>query len=181
MAKRYPGIAADARALAAYVKLLRAGEGVLRESSLLLALYDLTPGQFGVLESLYQSGPRDSNELEGGILGNGGNLSALVEGLRKRGLVRRSLRSARGARRATLGLTPKGRNLVRSVLPGRGAAIVSVMGRLSAREQETLGRLCQKLGAPPVASFPRAKPASASSRRAHSRRKQKTSRRGIVR
>lgn len=170
MPKRYPGLAADARALTAYVKLLRAGEGVVRESSRLLALYDLSPNQFGLLENLYQAGPRDSVELESGILGTRANASALVEGLRKRGLVRRDGRG-RAGRQASVALTPKGRNLVRSVLPGRGAAIVSVMARLSAREQETLGRLCQKLGTPPAASFPHAKPPSASARRARSRRK----------
>lgn len=170
MPKQYRGIAADARALAAYVKLLRAGEGVLRESSLLLALYNLTPGEFGVLESLYQSGPRDPAALEGGILGIGGNLSALVESLRKRGLVRRSARG-RAGRPATVVLTPKGRNLVRAALPGRGAAIVSVMGRLNALEQETLGRLCQKLGTPPAATLPDAEPQSAPRRRKRSRRK----------
>lgn len=156
MPKQYRGMAADARALTAYVKLLRAGEGVLRESSRFLALYDLTPGQFGVLESLYQAGPQNPSALERGILRASGNIGALVESLRKRALIRRSAARQEG-RKAGVALTPKGRNLVRSVLPGHGAAIVSVMGRLSPREQEALGQLCQKLAAP--SSSPGAKPA----------------------
>jgi MarR family 2-MHQ and catechol resistance regulon transcriptional repressor len=168
--KPYHGLAADARALTAYLKLLRAGEGVLRESSRFLALYDLTPGQFGVLESLYEAGPQNPAELEQGIPRISGNLAALVEGLRKRSLVRRGAGSRNG-RAATVALTPKGRNLVRSVLPGHGAAIISVMNRLSPREQETLGQLCRKLGAPASApSSSDTKPADVAARRKRSPR-----------
>ena len=170
MPKQYRGIAADARALAAYVKLLRAGEGVFGEASRFLALYNLTPGQFAVLGSLYETGPRNPSEIEGQILRASGKLSAVVEGLRKRTLVRRKPHG-RGAGSATVALTPKGRNLVRSVLPGHGAAIISVMDRLSPREQETLGHLCQKLGVSPSVSMPRAKAQSTPLRRARSRRK----------
>lgn len=171
MPKPYRGLAADARALTAYVKLLRAGEGVLRESSRCLALYDLTPSQFGVLESLYEAGPQNPTELEHGTLRASGNLAALVEGLRNRSLVRRS--AARQKRRAAaVALTPKGRNLVRSVLPGHGAAIISAMNRLSPREQETLGQLCRKLSAPATSpSSPDAKPAAAAPGRRRSPRR----------
>jgi MarR family 2-MHQ and catechol resistance regulon transcriptional repressor len=145
MPKRYPGMTADARAFASYVKLLRAGEGVLREAARPLALYDLTPSQFGVLEALYQGGPQCLSELARRILKSSGNLTLVVANLQKRRLVRRSA-GGRDRRFTTIALTAKGRNLVQSISPGYAAAIASVMGRLTPREQETLGELCGKLG-----------------------------------
>ncbi|HVC00530.1 MAG TPA: MarR family winged helix-turn-helix transcriptional regulator [Candidatus Dormibacteraeota bacterium] len=168
MPKQYRGMAADVRALTAYVKLLRAGEGVLREASRLLTVYDLTAAQFGVLELLYRSGPQEVSELAAGILRTGGNHASVVESLRKRGLVRRSA-GGRGRRMGVVALTPKGRNLALSVLPGHGAAIVSIMARLTPREQETLGELCRKLGRP--SASPAAKPARQAPRRARSPRR----------
>lgn len=145
LAKRYRGMAADARALAAYVKLLRAGENVAREATRPLALYDLTPSQFGVLEALYNAGPQCLSDLARRILKTSGNLTVVVENLEKHRLVRRKS-GGRDRRLVTVALTAKGRNLVRTLAPGHAAAIVSVMTRLSAGEQETLGKLCAKLG-----------------------------------
>jgi MarR family 2-MHQ and catechol resistance regulon transcriptional repressor len=145
--KRYPGMTADARAFTSYVKLLRAGEGVLREAARPLALYDLTPSQFGVLEALHQGGPQCLSELARRILKSSGNLTLVVANLQKRRLVRRSA-GRRDRRFATIALTAKGRNLVRSISPGYAAAIVGVMGRLTAREQDALGNLCGKLTQP---------------------------------
>jgi MarR family 2-MHQ and catechol resistance regulon transcriptional repressor len=136
---------ADARAFSSYVKLLRAGENVLREAARPLALYDLTPSQFGVLEALYQGGPQSLAALARQILKSSGNLTLVVAKLQKSGLVRRSA-GGRNRRSTTIALTAKGRNLVTTILPGYGAAIVSVMSRLSPAEQEKLGALCGKLG-----------------------------------
>ena len=154
MAKAYKGMAADARALAAYVKLLRAGESVSRETTRPLALYDLTPSQFGVLEALYNAGPQCLSDLARRILKTSGNLTVVVENLEKRRLVRRKA-GGRDRRFITVALTAKGRNLVRSLAPGHAAGIVAIMSRLSATEQEALGKLCGKLGATNAAPKPR--------------------------
>lgn len=143
--KPYRGLTADARALSAYVKLIRAGEGVLREATRPLALYDLTASQFEVLEALHQRGPQSPDNLARGIVKTGGNLALVVRTLERRGLVRRGgrRREWNGAR---IGLTPKGRRLVQTIFPGHAASIVGVMSRLSPKEQEMLGALCGKLG-----------------------------------
>ena len=154
MAKQYRGMKGDARALAAYVKLLRASESVLRESTRPLALYDLTPSQFGVLEALYDDGPQCLSDLARRILKTSGNLTVVVENLEKRRLVR--CRPGRRDRRfITVALTAKGRSLLRSILPGHATAVVAVMDRLSAREQEALGTLCGKLTGSPAPSATR--------------------------
>jgi MarR family 2-MHQ and catechol resistance regulon transcriptional repressor len=154
VARSYKGMAADARALAAYVKLIRAGESISRETSRPLALYDLTPSQFGVLEALYNAGPQCLSDLARHILKTSGNLTVVVENLEKRRLVRRKT-GGRDRRFITVALTPKGRNLVSSLAPGHAAAIVGAMARLSATEQEALGKLCTKLSAAKGAAKPR--------------------------
>ena len=149
MAKTYRGMKSDARALAAYVKLLRAGEGALAEATRPLALYNLSPIQFVVLEALGEGGPQSLENLGRRVLREANDLGAVVAKLAKRGLVRR--KPARGRKRPEIAaLAPKGRTLLRSILPGYATAVVAVMNRLSAREQESLGALCGKLGARPA-------------------------------
>ncbi len=136
----------DARALAAYVKLLRAGEGALAEATRPLALYNLTPIEFVVLEALGEGGSQSLENLGRRVLRGSGDLSGAVANLAKRGLVRRKPARGRGSEE-TVALAPKGRILLRSILPGYATSVVAVMGHLSAREQETLGELCSKLSA----------------------------------
>lgn len=145
VAKSYRGMAADARALSAYVKLIRAGEAVLREATLPLALYDLTTSQFGVLEALQHVGPQSLDELGERILKTSGNMTPVMRNLEARRLVRRAgSRKIKGS--PTIALTPRGRRLIQAIFPGHAASIVGVMSRLTPREQETLGELCRKLG-----------------------------------
>lgn len=151
MARHYREMGADARALAVYIKLLRASEGAVREAGRPLALYGLTPSQFGVLETLEDAGPQCLSDLARRILKTSGNLTVVVENLLKRGLVRRRL-GGRDQRFITVALTRKGRALARSIFPGHAAAIVALMSRLTAREQETLGELCRKLSQARAAS-----------------------------
>ena len=144
MARHYPSMAADARALATYMKLLRAGESVSREANRPLALYELTPSQFGVLEALDRVGPQCLSDLARQIVKSSGNLTLVVRNLDRRGLVRRS--PGRKDRRFTaVALTAKGRAVIRSIFPGHAAGIVAAMSRLTAKEQESLGSLCRKL------------------------------------
>ena len=149
MAKTYRGMKSDARALAAYVKLLRAGEGALAEATRPLALYNLSPIQFVVLEALGEGAPQSLETLGRHVLRGSSDLGGVVANLAKRRLVRRKLARGRG-RQEIVTLAPKGRTLLRSILPGYATAVVAVMNRLSAREQETLGALCSKLVARPA-------------------------------
>ena len=51
----------------------------------------------------------------------------------------------RAADRWTIHLTPEGRNVIAQVVPLRAKLIRAQMRALKGREQETLGRLCDKL------------------------------------
>jgi MarR family 2-MHQ and catechol resistance regulon transcriptional repressor len=145
MATHYRGRPAEVRALDAYIRLMRgAGSVAARLESRLLAL-GLTENQFGVLEVLLHLGPRSPGELKGKLFTTGGNITMILDNLEKRGLVLRE-RDPADKRRLTVRLTPAGKRLVERLFPGHLAAIVEEMSVLTAAEQETLGRLCRRLG-----------------------------------
>ena len=133
------------RALAAYVKLLRASESVQAEAMRSLAEEDITPSQFAVLEALYHVGPMCLSVLANKILKTSGNLTMVVGNLEKRGLVTRQ-QSTRDRRFVSAAITEKGKKLISRIFPGHAARITDLMNRLSPREQQTLAELCRKLG-----------------------------------
>jgi MarR family 2-MHQ and catechol resistance regulon transcriptional repressor len=105
----------------------------------------LTPSQFGVLEALHHLGPLSQSEICGKLLKSGGNITLVIDNLEARNLVRRG-RSPSDRRVVTVSLTDAGRELIERIFPEHVRAIVEEMGVLTADEQETLGRLCRKLG-----------------------------------
>lgn len=133
------------RALAAYVKLLRASESVQSEAMRSLAEEDITPSQFAVLEALYHVGPMCLSVLADKILKTSGNLTMVIGNLEKRGLVTRQ-QSSEDRRFVSAAITEKGKKLISRVFPGHAARITDLMNRLTPREQDTLAELCRKLG-----------------------------------
>src|SRR5262245_8691597 len=145
MATHYRGRPAEVRALDAYIRLVRgAGSVAARLESRLLAL-GLTENQFGVLEVLLHLGPLSPGELKGKLFTTGGNITMILGNLEKRGLVVREPDPA-DRRRLIVRLTPAGKRLIERLLPGHLAAIMEEMSILGPAEQETLGRLCRRLG-----------------------------------
>jgi MarR family transcriptional regulator, 2-MHQ and catechol-resistance regulon repressor len=72
-------------------------------------------------------------------------MTTVVDNLKRRGLVRRE-RNERDRRVVTLSLTEVGRQIIEEVLPQHIQAIVQEMSILTPNEQETLSRLCRKIG-----------------------------------
>lgn len=145
MPTHHKGTPQEVRALNAFIKLTRATDSLMARLSQGEAFSDLTPTQFGVLESLYHLGPMRQGEISAKLLKSGGNITLVVDNLRKRGLVRRE-RDAKDRRVVIVSLTEAGRQLIGRIFPGHVADIVGEMSVLTAEEQETLGRLCRKLG-----------------------------------
>jgi MarR family 2-MHQ and catechol resistance regulon transcriptional repressor len=141
----YQGKPSEVHALDAFIKLTRA------VNSLTVRLVqggtrgDLTPTQFGVLESLYHLGTMCPGEISTKLLTSGGNLTLVIDNLEKRGLVRRD-RSEEDRRMIRVSLTDKGHQLIHELLPGHVAAITEQMSLLTPEEQRILGDLCLKLG-----------------------------------
>lgn len=135
----------ERRALAAYVKLLRASESVHSEAVRPLSEHDLSPSQFAVLEALYNLGPLCLGDLAKKILKTSGNLTMVVDNLEKRGLAVRG-KSSTDRRFVTVQITEAGERVTAKIFPGHAAKITELMSRLTAREQATLAELCRKLG-----------------------------------
>ncbi len=132
-------------ALNTYTKLVRAAESVTNRASRLMTEAGLTISQFGVMEALHHKGPLCQRDVAAKILKSTGNITLVIDNLEKNGLARRE-RDSEDRRFLTVHLTEKGTTLIAKVFADVEAAIVANMAALSDHEQETLGRLCKKLG-----------------------------------
>ena len=145
MKHRYRGNKKEIRALRTYVKLMRAAESVTTRTHRHLSSTGLTISQFAVLEALYQLGPLSQREIGQKILRSSGNITMVIDNLEKNGLVRRE-RFEADRRFYIVHLTDKGYHLINKIFPPHAAVIAEDLGALTAAEQDTLGRLCKKLG-----------------------------------
>jgi MarR family transcriptional regulator, 2-MHQ and catechol-resistance regulon repressor len=145
MGTRYAGKPSEVRALDAYIKLMRATNTVQGNLDRKLLAQSLTENQFGVLEMLLHLGPLTQRDIGVKLFTSNGNVTVVVDNLEKRYLVRR-VRDRADRRLITVHLTPEGRRLIEWIFPGHVAAVVGEFSRLTAAEQEELGRLCKKLG-----------------------------------
>ena len=145
MGTHYSGSKEEIYALNAFIKLVRAAGSVSARVEAYLGEIGLTVSQFGVLEALHHLGPLYQKDLATKILKSTGNITMVVDNLEKRGLVER-VRDEDDRRHYFVRITAEGSRLIRSFFPGHVKRIVREMGRLSRIEQETLGRLCKKVG-----------------------------------
>jgi MarR family 2-MHQ and catechol resistance regulon transcriptional repressor len=133
------------RTLDTFIKLTRCTNSLLARLTERNTISDLTYSQFAVLEALYHLGSLTQGEISAKVLKSGSNMTTVIDNLERDGLVRRE-RDAHDRRLIHVHLTEAGSNKVEAVLPGHVAALVEELSVLSAREQETLGALCKKLG-----------------------------------
>ena len=141
---QYKGSRDEARALSAFVKLVRASESVSARIHRHLADANLTVSQFGVLEALYHLGPLSQSEIAKKVLKSTGNITLVIDNLEKRDLVKRERQEDR--RYYAVRLTTGGRKLIGDIFPRHAAKIMEEMGVLSSAEQVALGNLCRKVG-----------------------------------
>lgn len=145
MATHYQGSKEEKLALDSYIKLTRAVDSIHARLSTNNSMGNLTISQFGTLEALYHLGSLCQNELGNKILKSNSNMTTVIDNLEKRGLVRRE-RAAEDRRMILVHLTPSGKELIETVLPGHVTAIKDQFNVLTAEEQKTLGDLLRKLG-----------------------------------
>jgi MarR family 2-MHQ and catechol resistance regulon transcriptional repressor len=145
MPTHYTGTPDEVLALNTFIKLTRAVESLSTRLHRRGTMGSLTVSQFGVLESLHHLGPMCQSEIGAKLLKSSGNITLVIDNLEKRGLVRRE-RDPDDRRMVIVSLTERGREMIERIFPGHVAAILEEMSILTAAEQETLGRLCRKLG-----------------------------------
>lgn len=145
MPTHYPGSPEQVRALNAYIRLTRVVEALSARFLSNDKLEGLTVSQLGVLDALFYLGPMCQKDLAGKILKSSGNLTLVIDNLEKRGLVQRA-RQAADRRFVMVSLTQEGRALIERIMPQHVEDIRAALAALSPDEQETLGKLCKKLG-----------------------------------
>jgi MarR family 2-MHQ and catechol resistance regulon transcriptional repressor len=100
---------------------------------------------FAALEALLHKGPLTITEIQGKVLLASGSMTAAVDRLEKKGLIRRG--PAQSDRRAkVLHLTLEGRRVVEAAFRRHAAELESAMAILNLREKRHLYALLKKLG-----------------------------------
>jgi MarR family transcriptional regulator, 2-MHQ and catechol-resistance regulon repressor len=132
------------QAFGSFIKLCRATWAVTARVATCLP-GNITFAQFAVLEALHTLGPMYQRELSQRILRSSASVTAVVDGLERRGLVSRT-RSTEDRRLVEVGLTAAGDDFMAEVLPVYMSQVREEFSVLSREEQEELGRLCRTLG-----------------------------------
>ena len=135
----------ETRALGLWVVLSRAASSVSSWSSADIALSELTPAEFAVLELLYHKGPQLLGEVQKKVLVSSGGVTYIVDRLADRGLLERRLcPNDRRARYAAV--TRKGKALMKQVFPRHAKAMADAVASLTPEEQAQAHELLRKLG-----------------------------------
>ncbi len=145
MPTHHQGSPAEVRALDAFIKLMRATDSLAADLAKQLGALDMTLGQLAILEALLHLGPMSQQRLAGKIMRSGSHVTTVLDHLERDGLVRRARRTD-DRRIVDVSLTAAGRRRIGQVFPKHARRIAERFGALSPDEQETLGRLCRKLG-----------------------------------
>ena len=127
------------------IGLHRAVNYIDRQSARIFSEYDLTMGQFAVLEALYHKGDLTVGLVQEKILSSSGTIPLIVNNLEKRGLLVR-LPDPADKRRCMLHITESGRALLAEVYPKNEAKIIEWAALWSPEEQAQLVYLLKKAG-----------------------------------
>lgn len=131
------------KGLKIFIAMSRALVKVNRQSSQVFRKFDLTTGQFAVLEALYHKGDRTVGELQELILSTTGNMPVIINNLKDRGLVE-SCKKIDDKRFTVISLTERGRELISKVFPENKIIIEEYFSKLSDEEQKSLLKMLLK-------------------------------------
>jgi MarR family 2-MHQ and catechol resistance regulon transcriptional repressor len=123
-------------------KAERAMEDVDRRS---IEKLGLGLSDFAVLEMLLHKGPQPVNTIGAKVLLTSGSITAAVDRLEARGLVRRG-NDPKDRRARIVHLTRAGRKLIACAFAEHSRTMEEAVGVLSVGERATLARLLKKLG-----------------------------------
>lgn len=127
------------------IGLHRAVNYIDRQSSRIFSQYDLTMGQFAVLEALYHKGDMTVGQVQEKILSTSGTIPLIVKNLEKRGYLTRRA-DPDDKRCCILHITEQGQELIARVYPENEKKIIELMEYWTPEEQEQLVVLLKKFG-----------------------------------
>lgn len=160
MPNRHHGPDEERRVLDAYVKLSRALATVDAAVHRPLAEVGLTASRFGALEALWHLGPLNQRDLGRKILKSSGNVTVVVDGLERDGLVTRQ-RDPADRRNVIVSLTDAGSERIEAVYPDHVRRLVAAFAHLNAHDVARLADLAKALGTriAPATPTPQEEPA----------------------
>lgn len=143
LGRAHPG--ADPLATEVVINLVRTDSLVSAELARLLRRHGLSTATFNVLMILDGAGaPLCPFEIGDRLLVTRGTVTGLLDSLEQRGLIRRAAHPD-DRRMLQIALTPKGKGLLKRLLPEHFPKEAAMMSVLSDREKQTLVRLLGKL------------------------------------
>jgi MarR family 2-MHQ and catechol resistance regulon transcriptional repressor len=135
----------DISAVHVWLVLWKASRAVQAQADRSIAQFDLVPSDFGALEALLHKGPLTVKQLGEKVLLTSGSMTASVDRLEKRGLVKRS-DDARDRRTRIIDLTPEGRELIERAFACHRDAMERALEGFSEGERIILLPLLRSLG-----------------------------------
>lgn len=105
----------------------------------------LSPGEFGVLDTLYHKGPMLLGELQHRVLVTSGGISYLSDRLEKRGLVERREYEA-DRRTKMVAISPEGEELMARIFPEHAEVIERALAGLDTEAKQASLSLLRMLG-----------------------------------
>ena len=125
------------------IALSRTMQVINKKQNRLINEHGLTMPQFGVLEILYHKGPLCINDIIEKTLSTSGNMTVVIENLRKDGYIKKE-RAEEDQRKYMISLTDKGGNLIEKIFPLHLDNIGEIFGKYSENEKEDLLGLLEK-------------------------------------
>ncbi|MGM0599526.1 MAG: MarR family winged helix-turn-helix transcriptional regulator [Candidatus Rifleibacteriota bacterium] len=145
MNTHFVGTEKEKLVLDTFIKFSRAYNAINSYVNKTIFANNLTESQFGVLEALYHLGSMSQKDIAAKLLKSGGNITMVIENLRKRGLINK-IRNKKDRRFYSVSLTDAGKQLVRKILPGHVELICQRLSVFNDDELKLLGSLSKKLG-----------------------------------
>lgn len=142
------------RAVTAYERLMYAAEAVSKLLGEQLDSLGLTESQLRTLEWLVKLGPMSLRDVCDKVQRSSSDMTVMIRNLERCSLVAcRAHETDR--RKKMIQVTAGGKKFLMKILPMRAKLIRSQMAVLRKGEQETLARICEKLGTGDVLKFVR--------------------------
>ncbi|MDR1797574.1 MAG: MarR family transcriptional regulator [Clostridiales Family XIII bacterium] len=114
-----------------------AQHAVFVQTSEKLAKYDITPGQYGVLNYLWENGDATPKDLAAALALENSTVSGVLDRMQKKGLIDRRI-DEEDRRSVRIALTPKGAALKKDVLQAIEEMNEAVLGAFDKKTAQTL-------------------------------------------
>lgn len=145
MPTKHEGTPEEKLALDVTIKVARACQALANRTMGEVISAGVSSSQFGVLDALFHLGPLTLGEIAKKHLKSPNNMTSVVDTMERSGLVMRR-RCEQDRRVIYVDITPKGKQVFTKLWPDHVKRVMASVRNLTQEEQETLARLCKKLG-----------------------------------